>query len=158
MRFSRVRHAPAVLGLACVLGACGNSTAVAPDATVTLLVENSTCTTEGCGAIRVLAFPNSSYNAPAGPWAIELGTVMTPTACLVIPASATAHITNAGTNATTTFTWTTNKGLALGSMKMTDNLFTKGSSTPEFVPRRSAGWRVSLPGTGVPVQSQACTP
>ncbi|MEO7966351.1 MAG: hypothetical protein ABIT38_20810, partial [Gemmatimonadaceae bacterium] len=124
----------ATVSSAIVVGACNNPS-VAPNATVTLLVENATCTAEGCGELNVFAFPNSSYITPGGPWRVTLGSVTTASACLVIPASAEAHITDAGTGQTTTFTWHTSQALALGAKQpLEKNLFPL-SSTPEFIPR-----------------------
>lgn len=135
--------------------ACSSAVDVPPS--VTILVTNSTCNPGPCSSVRVLAFPDDQHqpHTPGGLWSLDLGTVSTASACLTIPAAREFNVT--GPNGTTTFLWSTDNGLALGSLSPSDPVLQATPSTGTFVPASAAGWSVALPGSATPTPGTACT-
>ena len=88
----------------------------------------------------------TSLKTPGGMWSIDLGVLSAPSACLALPASAHFYIINAGTNDTTTITWTASLGLSLGALQPQDSRLMASPSTAAFIPASALGWRATLPG------------
>ncbi len=131
-----------------------------PHAGVTLLVTNATCRIGQCAPVQILGFPSDHPLTPGGLWSIDLGVLNAPSACLTFPPSATFRVigvSNDGTADTTTFTWTTDKALALGGQSPTASLIQASPSTNAFVPASGSGWTVTLPGGSRVSPTRACT-
>jgi hypothetical protein len=140
------------------LGATACSSSVEPSQSVTLQVANQTCSPGPCTTLQILAFPSNQPNTPGGLWSLDLGVVTAASACLTIPANATFRVTDAGSGATTTHTWTSAIPLSLGTLLPTEFRLQARPSTGTFVPRSASGWSVTLPGASLPTPSGACTP
>jgi hypothetical protein len=121
-------------------------TPLEPRSGITLLVTNSGCIGATCPSQHILGFPSTQPNTPGGLWSIDLGTLTAPTACLTLPRSANFYIIDTGTNDTTTITWTTADGLALGTLQAQEKSLMAVPSTGAFVPATSPGWSVVFPG------------
>ena len=134
----------------------GCAAALSEPGPVKLLVTNTTCGTNGCTAFHVLAFPENQPNTPGGFWSVDLGEVTTASACLTIPATATFTITDAGTGATKTLTWTTRKNVSVGTRILGQSAIHASPSTGTFVPAAQAGWRAALPGNAIPTLDAPC--
>ena len=122
------------------------SSSLEPRSGVTLFVTNAACRFAPCPAQHILGFPSNQPLTPGGYWSLDLGTVTTPTACLTLPSSAHFYIIDAGTNDTTTITWTTAVGLSLGTLQPQESRLMASPSTSEFVPASASGWSVAFPG------------
>jgi hypothetical protein len=144
----------ACVSLFIVVVGCRDS--LAPAGPVKLLVSNSSCTSGTCATFEVLAFPENQPVTPAGNWSIDLGTITSERACLIIPASAQFTLVNAGTGARTVFTWTTSKAVSLGLIPVDGSRFMASPSTGNFIPARAVGWRVTLPGSSLPAPAVPC--
>jgi hypothetical protein len=125
--------------------------------TAKLLVSNSSCSSGTCTPIHVLMFPENQPDTPAGFWSLDLGIVSGASGCLIIPASASFHVTDAGTGATTTFTWTTTRSASIGSLAPDELALMASPSTGAFVPAREAGWSLALPGNQPPAPAAPCS-
>jgi len=136
--------------------ACSSSTG--PKGPVTVLVVNSTCNPGPCVPTRVFGFPTEQPHTPGGFWGFELGMVTGAVACFRLPASEEFRVTNSGTGATTTYTWTLDESVALGSLPGYSSLLFGQPSTDQFVPTSSEGWIVTLPGGTTVTPDVACTP
>jgi hypothetical protein len=134
--------------------ACSSMTE--PRVPVTLLVTNATCDSGTCSPIEVRGFPSDQPNTPGGPWSLKLGTVSTASACLTLPSADTARVTNADTGETTTYVWTIDDLLALGTLEPGESWFQAKASTSEFVPGNAAGWAIALPGATTATPAGAC--
>ncbi len=126
---------------------------------VTLLVTNQTCQIGQCSPIRVLGFPGNGPNTPGGPWTVDLGVLDGPSGCFSIPDTRIFLVIAVGSpNDTTAYVWTPDQPFALGSEPVSGLVpFGPPPSTDQFVPARSAGWKVSLPGNGEIKPAPACT-
>lgn len=127
-----------------------------PRSPVTLLVTNATCDAGTCFPIEVRGFPLDQPSTPGGPWSLKLGTISAASACLILPSADTARVTNADTGKTTTYVWTADDLLALGTLDPGEAWFQAKASTGEFVPGNASGWAVTLPGTAAPAPAEAC--
>jgi hypothetical protein len=125
---------------------------------VTVLVANATCNPGPCTPLRILAFPNNQPHTPGGFWSLDLGLVITPSACLTIPPAATFRVTDAGSGATTTYAWASTDSLSLGTLRPSASAIQATPSTAALVPMSAPGWSVALPSTSGPAPSGACTP
>jgi len=104
--------------------------------------------------LEILAFPNNQPVTPGGYWWLDLGTMTGPEACVTIPITETFLVV--GPNADTTkYIWTNAMGLALGAQIPE---FVPVPSTSSFVPARSGGWQITLPGDSRATVSGDCTP
>ncbi len=133
-----------------------SSTATPPiGVVVRMVVVNSTCSSGPCVPLRVLGFPQNQPRTPGGLWSLDLGTVTT-SACLIIPPTATFRVTDAGSGATTTYTWTSADSLSLAALPSSASVLQATPTTGGFVPMSSAAWRVSLPSASLPTPIDAC--
>ena len=139
-----------------LLAAISCSSSLEPRSGVTLLVTNTTCRFAPCPSQHILGFPSNQLSSPGGMWSLDLGTMTTPTACLTLPNSAHFYIINAGTNDTTTITWTTALGLSLGTLQPQESRLMASPSTSEFVPASAPGWSVAFPGGTQVAPHSAC--
>jgi hypothetical protein len=144
------------LGPILLLAASACSSTTEPLPTVTLLVTNVTCNTGPCVPLQILGFPDNQPLTPGGLWSIDLGTVTGPSACLTLPASREFRVTNTGTGAVTTTSWTVADPLSLGSLTDPNERIRAQPSTHDFVPSSAAGWSVAFPGGSALVTAQAC--
>lgn len=138
--------------------ACSSSVEPPPSVSVTLLVTNATCNPGPCTPLRIRAFPNNQPHTPGGLWSLDLGLIITPSACLTIPPAATFRIIDAGSGATTTYTWASADSLSLGTLGPSESAIQATPSTGAFVPMSASGWSIALPSTSLPAPSGACTP
>ncbi len=136
---------------------CGSSLEPKPVG-VTMLVRNTTCDPGPCVALRVLGFPNNHPHTPGGFWSLDLGIVLSSSACVMIPPTATFRVTNAGTGATTTYSWTSGDSLSLASIPSSASVIQAAPTTGAFVPMHASGWSVALPSSSGPTPNSACTP
>jgi hypothetical protein len=136
--------------------ACSSSTG--PDGPVTVLVVNETCHPGPCVPLRVFGFPALQPQTPEGFWGFELGYVSGAVACFRLPPSDELRVTNAGTGATTTYTWKLDEPMAFGALPMYSSMLMGQPGTDEFVPTRSEGWIVTLPSGTTVTPDVACTP
>jgi hypothetical protein len=129
---------------------------------VTLFVSNTTCDPGPCTEIQVLAFPDNGPSTPNGGWAISLGLVSTPTACLTIPATASFSVIGAAQAGapydTTTYEWTTADSVAIGAHAPPANGLNTGPSSGAFVPAKASAWAIALPGGSVATSAAPCSP
>jgi hypothetical protein len=158
----RRRSTLAWTALVAIAAACSSPMGTTNDnpPSVKLLVVNGTCSVSGCGEVHVLGFPTADQPlTPGGLWSIDLGATTAPQVCLTIPATATFRIigqTSATTADTITKVWTTMRPLALGTLSPDVTRFQATPSTDAFEPGMRPGWRVTLPGDGAPIPSDAC--
>lgn len=146
--------APTLLVIA---AACSSS--VAPRSGVTLLVTNETCATGTCDSLRILAFPSVQVNTPAGSWAIDLGLVSTPQACLTIPATArflVVGVNDDGSRDTTTIGWSNAQAMRLGALPPRTTPSDTHATSGEFIPAAAAGWSIDVPAGTSAVSAAAC--
>jgi hypothetical protein len=109
--------------------------------------------------MRVLAFPNIQPHTPGGAWSLDLGTVTGPSACLIIPASATFRVTDDGSGKVTIYTWTSADSLALAAIAPTQSRIQASPRTGSFSPATAIGWSASPPGSSnVSRTNTACAP
>lgn len=137
------------------------SGSVEPRSGVTLLVSNASCHGGRCDSLRILAFPSNQPNTPGGLWSLDLGLVTAPEVCLVLPPSATFHVTGVrenGTTDTTTYAWTSAKSLSLGALLASSSRIQAGPTISPFVPATAAGWRITVPTGSQASPSSACKP
>ena len=139
-----------------VFAAC--SSAVAPPASVSVLVTNATCIPGPCQAIRILGFPQDQPRTPGGLWSIDLGIISAASACLTIPSEASFRVIDASSGKADTVTWTNRDSVALGSLAPAESRFQPGPTTEYFVPQHERGWSVALPGSSRPGPAGACIP
>lgn len=132
----------------------GCSSTTEPPPPVTLLVTNGTCSPGPCSPLRIRGFPTEGPRTPGGPWSFDLGGVDAGTACLLLPSADTFRVGNGDAGETTTWIWTTEEPLALGTLEPEATAFQASPSTAAFVPATAPGWTVTLPG-GSPVPSAA---
>ena len=138
------------------------SSTVAPRSGVTVLVTNGACQGGSCTPVQVLGFPSNGPTTPGGPWAVDLGLLTTSSNCFTFPTSATFRVIGVSNNGakadTTTYTWTTADALSLGTKPIGGTVISAVSSTNTFVPARSPGWSVALPGGSRVTPTPACQP
>src|SRR6266542_2360541 len=120
--------------------ACSSSVEPPPSVSVTLLVTNATCNPGPCTSLRVLAFPNNQPHTPGGLWSLDLGLIITPSACLTIPPVATFSVILAGSGATTTYAWASTDPVSLGTLQQSESAIQATPSTGAFVPMSTSGW------------------
>lgn len=138
LRFSGAAQIFALTALAC-------SSSLEPRAGVTLHVLNGTCTPGPCMALEILGFPSNQPHTPGGSWWLNLGTMIGPEVCVVIPD--TARFLVIGPNADTTkYVWTNAMALTLGAEVPEFLPPSAAPTTPSFVPALSSGWQITLPG------------
>jgi hypothetical protein len=119
-------------------------------------VTNATCQVAPCPSQHILGFPSRQPATPGGMWSLDLGTLITPTACLTLPRSASFYIIDVATNDTTTIRWTTADGLSLGVLQPQASRIQATPSTSAFVPASAPGWSVAFPGDGQVSPRNAC--
>ena len=137
-----------------VVFACTSPTEPGPS--VTLLVTNATCSSGQCSSFQVRGFPSNQPHTPGGYWSLDLGTVSTGSACLILPSADTFRVTNTGTGETTTYSWTSDDPLALGILEPGSSSLQAIPSTSAFVPASSAGWSLTLPGGTAVTPADVC--
>jgi hypothetical protein len=152
-RMNRVARIACCVTMSILAGSCA---ALTEPGAVKLFVMNTTCGSSGCSAFHVRAFPEDQPTTPGGLWSIDLGEVTTASACLTIPATATFKITDAGTGATKTLTWTTRKKVSVGAVMLGQSAIQASPSTGTFIPAAQSGWRVALPGSVTPTIDATC--
>lgn len=128
-----------------LLAAIGCSS-VEPRSGVRLLVRNPSCRAAVCPSQQILGFPSNQPGTPGGMWSLDLGTMTTPTACLMLPPSANFYIIDTGNGVTDTIGWTIAEGLSLGALQPQQSRLMALPSTSAFVPASAPGWSVDLPG------------
>ncbi len=154
---SPVPRSIALLVIALSALSCSHTTA--PQNPVTLRVSNASCGSGGCVAVHAVGFPSDAPQTPGGMWYLDLGTDSAATFCLSILRSGTFQVTavdQGGTSRTTTYNWSDGDSLSLGTLAVGESPLTATPSTPAFVPRSSAGWGVSLPGTSAVTPAAPC--
>ena len=152
----RMNRAARIVFCATLSILAGSCAALTEPRAVKLVVTNTTCGPNGCGAFYVLAFPENQPKTPRGFWSVDLGEVTTASACLTIPATATFKIVDAGTGATTTITWTTRKKVSIGASLVGQSSIQASPSTGTFIPAAQPGWRAALPGNATPIIDAPC--
>jgi len=120
---------------AMALSSCGSSSN--PSGPIMINVTNATCSSGQCTSMQVVAHLQLTTPPPPGGWIVILGTVSSPSACLVIPASGTFNGTVGGTPKPVQ--WSTSNTFTLTG----DNA---AQPTREFVPDQAPGWSVTFPG------------
>jgi hypothetical protein len=131
-----------------------------PTGDMTLLVTNTSCTISQCTPQEVYGFPSNGPHFPGGPWAVKIGVVSGPSACLQIPASAITYgieVHNDGTADSTAFEWTSAIPFSVGT-KPAAPFSWAVPSTEDFVPADGRGWKVALPEGGRVSKAEACSP
>jgi hypothetical protein len=141
-----------VLSCCCVfLATCSNQpSGPEPPTSVTLLVTNATCSSGQCSSFQVRGFPSNLPPVPAGNRSLDLGTVSTEYACLSVPPADTFW------TGQTPSVWTSNDSLSLGILYPGEGWPEAKGSTKKFVPARSTGWRVTLPGDTAVTPANGC--
>jgi hypothetical protein len=129
----RVIRSATVLLIAIAWGSCTSSTA--PPPSITLFVQNGTCTPSGCDTVYVLAFPNKQPATPGGLWRLDLGIVPAQSGCFDIPSTASAGAS---------VTWTTGDSLSLALITTPPTLATV-PTTGAFRPASATGWSIVYP-------------
>ncbi len=136
------------------------SSALEPRSGITLLVTNGTCVPGPCTSQEILAFPSNQPHTPGGYWSLDLGAMTGAELCITLPASATFLVIGLKANGpadTTKFVWTTALPVSLGAQPASASRILASPSTSGFVPVRSAGWSVNLPGGSQIAPGAACT-
>ena len=141
--------------LSMLLAACSDGTG--PALPSRLFVTNTTCAAGSCATFEVLAFPENQPTTPAGSWSLDLGAVTGPSACLLIPGSATFTIVDAGTGNKTVVRWSTTQQVSIGLVTAGQSRLQASPSSGTFIPARAAAWSVALPGSATPVPGGGCT-
>jgi hypothetical protein len=149
----------ALLLSAAFLLACSRTTAPRPPTTLHII--NATCDAGACSAVHVLGFPKSpnQLSTPGGLWSLDLGTDSAATFCVTILRSGTFQViaqADGGSTDTTTFSWSDQDSLSLGTLAAGESPFTATPSTRAFVPASSPGWSVALPGSTAVTPAQPC--
>jgi hypothetical protein len=130
-----------------------------PPPSVTLLVSNATCSSGQCTSLQIRGFP-IPLNRPKVPggWSEDLGAVSTASTCLIMHAADSFMVIASGSTTADTalYIWTSYDSLALGVLEPGELPQGKIPSTRAFVPARSAGWRVTLPGDTVVIPADPC--
>ncbi len=157
-REAALRRLVSGLLLAPLLSAIACSSSTGPEGPVTVLVINETCHPGPCVMLRAFGFPSEQPSTPGGFWGFELGYVSGAVACFRLPASDEFRVTDADTGATTTYSWTLDEPMGFGALPMYSSMSMGQPSTEEFVPTRSEGWIVTLPGGTSVTPDVACTP
>lgn len=122
-----------------------------PGPSVALLVTNETCGSEQCSSFQVRGFwTHQPVYTPGGRWSMDLGTVSTGSACLILPGADTFRVNE------TAYVWTSRDSLSLGIMPPGTWQAHGSPSTSAFVPANSSGWSVTLPGGTVVTPAHAC--
>lgn len=152
-----MRRAIALCALVMIPG-CSSSTAMdTASAAVTVRVVNTTCGGGGCMALRVLAFPDNQPHTPGGFWSLDLGVITSESGCVTLPQTAAFTVTDAGAGKTTTYSWTTNDPVSLGTIPSTASRIQASPSTNQFIPMSASGWSVALPSSTTVSPGSACT-
>ncbi len=136
-RLEKASTFPALL----VVFACTSATAPEPGPSVTLLVTNATCGSGQCSSFQVRGFwTHQPVYTPGGRWSMDLGTVSTESACLILPGADTFRVN------TTPYVWTSRDSLSVGILEPGQLLGPASPNTSAFVPANSAGWSITFPG------------
>jgi hypothetical protein len=144
-RLEKTSTLPALL----VVFACTSPTEPGPS--VTLLVTNATCEPGPCPSFQVRGFwTHQPVYTPGGRWSMDLGTVSTGSACLILPGADTFRVN------TTPYFWTSRDSLSVGILEPGQLLGPASPSTSAFVPANSAGWSITLPGGTAVTPADVC--
>jgi hypothetical protein len=144
--------------IAALLTVPGCTVFTGPNDRAALLVVNATCDPGPCLPLTVTGFPANQPHTPGGFWSVDIGFVYGASACLTIPESGSFDVLNADSGAKTTYTWKEDEPLALAAIEAHSSFMMSQPTTGEFVPTRSAGWRVTLPGDGAVTADRPCDP
>ena len=146
-RLEKTSILPALL----VAFACTSATAPEPGSSVTLLVTNPTCGSGQCSSFQVRGFwTHQPVYTPGGRWSMDLGTVSTESACLILPGADTFRVN------TTPYVWTSRDSLSLGILEPGQSWLQASPSTSAFVPAKSAGWSIIFPGGAAVTPADVC--
>ena len=151
------RWGPA-LALVALLPSVGCSVLEPDHAQPTLLVYNATCDPGPCVPLSVYGFPADQPHTPGGFWTISLGMAFGQFTCFELPSKQDFGVQNASTGQTTVYTWTSADPVSLGSTFAYESHFAEAPVTPEFLPSKAEGWRVTLPDGGDVLEDNACAP
>lgn len=138
--------------------ACSRTTAPRPP--VAIQVINATCDSGPCAPLHVVGFPADQPRTPNGYWQLNLGTDSASTFCLTLPSSGTFRVIAGGVGTspdTTTFGWSVEDSLWLGTVASGTSSFQATPTTGGFVPATSPGWSVTLPGGTAVTSAPPCT-
>src|SRR4051812_30391083 len=97
--------------------ACNSSTVdSAATGAVTIKVTNTTCASDSCAPLHILAFPDKQPITPGGYWSLDLGVVSTRSACLTLPDHAEFTVSGPSASDKVTYTWTSADAVSLGAI------------------------------------------
>lgn len=129
-----------------VVACTGSTSERGGTGTVTIRVTNTTCTSDNCAPLHILAFPDNQPLTPGGYWSLDLGIVSTRSACLTLPDHATFIVS--GPSDKVTYTWTSADRVSLGAISTSESRIQAHPSTDSFVPTESSGWEIAMPNGG----------
>ena len=123
---------------------------------VTIKVTNTTCISDSCAPIHVLAFPDKQPLTPGGMWSLDLGIVSTRTACLTLPDHAEFTVSGPSPSDKVVYTWTSADRVSLGAISTSESRIQAHPSTDSFVPTESKGWEITMPAGARVTASGEC--
>lgn len=148
-----------MLVMSCLVACQANEAASATLTPPTVLILNGSCAVGHCDSVEVLGFPSNAPVVPAGLWSLDLGLMTGQQLCVRLPPSARFVVSGPvdGVMRSDTTIWTPAISLSLGSVSPPGPHWQVSPTTAAFVPATATGWRATLPGNQVALDT-GCVP